>query len=381
MKLIAKLERYNAYSGNYIYENSSLKFIQHSDGYLEPTTSSSYKYIYHIKDHLSNVRLGFSDSNSNGNVDVAEITDEKNYYPFGLNHEGYNVGIDGVYYPYGFNGKEENLEIGLNWLDFSARNYNSEIGRWMNLDPKAELMRRHSPYNYAFDNPIFFIDPDGMAPFAAGCCGGVGNQIEQGFKNKIGEIKRGFEDFKKEASKFFANGGNSIEEFFNKLSGGEGSGGIHFTSDAGEGDQDRQGGRDVEQVDGDVILNAATIGGTGAAPLNKTKIPDFEVINTVFTGLDKGGSAMEAAMDEFSSTSVSSNNEHNVVNQAITIRLHTKHPSYGFVDGQLMNSGSTSFRDTTVTFSTVNRVIRSNDSIQMEKERAFQERFINTIRN
>ena len=66
-------------------------------------------------------------------------------------------------YRYGMNGKEKDDEIkgSGNSYNFEARQYDPRLGRWLSIDPLARQFPFETPYNFAGNNPIYYIDKDG----------------------------------------------------------------------------------------------------------------------------------------------------------------------------------------------------------------------------
>jgi RHS repeat-associated protein len=176
------------YSGAFIYESNnsalSLKFISQPEGYIEPDNQGNFDYIFQYKDHLGNIRLSYKDSNNDGSVDSSEIIEENNYYPFGLEHKGYNnvVTSTNPAQNYKFNqgtsdknfqGKEgksfkveRQLDLGLNLDMTKFRTYDYTLGRFTSVDQLANSSPQESlsPYQYAFNSPIQYNDPYGDCP-------------------------------------------------------------------------------------------------------------------------------------------------------------------------------------------------------------------------
>ncbi len=136
------------------------------------------------------VKLSYAENPKNlGNIVILE---ENNYYPFGLQHAGYNKDVKEVdfaeyleltneelqniseddllsvvpviknKYRYKYQGQERQDELNLNWDSFKWRNYDYAIGRFMSVDPLAEEYSYQSPYNFAENRVVDGNELEGL---------------------------------------------------------------------------------------------------------------------------------------------------------------------------------------------------------------------------
>ncbi len=114
---------------------------------------------YYVNDYLGNTRMVFTpnielDPNTNVTTISYNIETLMDYYPYGKVLRQW-----GSQEKYLTTQHERDTETNFDYR--GARYYDSDIGRFLSLEPKAMEYPSLSHYNYVAGNPIFFVDPDG----------------------------------------------------------------------------------------------------------------------------------------------------------------------------------------------------------------------------
>ena len=142
------------YLGSLVYRTQNGTFDLESasfGGGRLVVSSEGLETRYFLTDHLGSVRQVVSGDGS--------VIEQNDYYPFGKRWAAVAAPISDNRHR--FSGKEEQAFLSLPYVDFGARMYNPDWGRWFTQDPLAEKYYPIGQYCYCAGNPIRYIDSDG----------------------------------------------------------------------------------------------------------------------------------------------------------------------------------------------------------------------------